>query len=59
MDNTFTEKYQAVRKLVHGELGNPQKTTLHDWMVTGLWETMTAQEIADEWNAIEEDPNND
>ena len=52
MRNEFDEKYQAVRELAIGDLDDPAGTTLYEWMRAGYWQTMGADEIAQEWNEL-------
>lgn len=56
-ESKFKAKYNQVAELCNGDLDNMAKTTLWDWMSSGLWETMTVEEIAAEWNELESQSN--
>ena len=54
----FNKKYEEVKTLSRiGEIGDgtSRVTSLYDWMQAGYWETMTAKEIAIEWDDLNEE----
>ena len=49
----FREKLSQVAALCQTDTDGPD-TTLADWMVEGYWQTMSARDIATEWDSLSE-----
>lgn len=55
-DAKFQAKYEATESLCKTSTdGADNTTTLADWMREGNWETMTAEDMAAEWDALSEE----
>ncbi len=52
---TFEQKLAETERLCKTDTATFNATSLEEWMAEGNWQTMTAEEMAAEWDSLNED----